>query len=127
MNSLGTDLEKDERKKLYPTCGYLHPDGLAKLARADEVDQVRLICDGHSEYRGLFDSMGVGNSDKSFEDKFFEKEVRLNKVTFMQQFHFGLFYSYLKLKEQEIRNLVWIAECISQQQKEKINAFIPIF
>ena len=30
------------------------------------------------------------------------------------------------LSEQEIRNIVWIAECIAQQQKDRIQNFIPI-
>jgi V-type H+-transporting ATPase subunit d len=38
-----------------------------------------------------------------------------------------LYYSYIKLKEQEIRNLVWIAECILQRRKDQIGNFIPIF
>jgi V-type H+-transporting ATPase subunit d len=33
----------------------------------------------------------------------------------------------MKLKEQEIRNLTWIAECIAQDAKERIQDFIPIF
>ncbi len=40
INSFGTELTKDDREKLYPTCGRLYPDGLKALARADDYDQV---------------------------------------------------------------------------------------
>ena len=40
INSFGTELTKDDREKLYPTCGKLAPDGLKALARADDYDQV---------------------------------------------------------------------------------------
>ena len=54
-------------------------------------------------------------------------QVHLNKLSFMQQCHFGVFYSFVKLKEQEIRNVVWIAECIAQRHRTKIDNYIPIF
>ncbi|KAH6561525.1 hypothetical protein BASA50_011238 [Batrachochytrium salamandrivorans] len=125
INSFNTELTKDDRVKLFPLIGKLFPDGVARLSRADDVDQVRLTIEGYPDYRGFFD-IPVG-SDRSLEDKFFEHEVYLNKRTFNQQFHYGVFYSYLKLKEQEIRNIVWIAECIAQQQKDRVNSYIPIF
>lgn len=99
----------------------------------------------------MMDSSSVG-SDRSLEDRFFEvrryfpltfrcssqaglhslctrltwspqREVFLNRDSFMDQFHFGVFYSYFKLKEQEIRNIVWISECIAQQQKDKVSGW----
>ncbi|KAJ3127510.1 H(+)-transporting V0 sector ATPase subunit d [Nowakowskiella sp. JEL0407] len=124
INSFNTELTKDDRAKLFPTCGKLYPDGIAKLAKVDEIDQVKAIVEPYGEYRRFFDTL---SSDRSLEDRFFEHEVHLNKKSFLQQFHFGVFYAFLRLKEQEIRNIVWIAECIAQYQKERINDYITIF
>lgn len=129
INSFGTELSKDDRAKLYPSCGRLFPEGCVRLSRADDLEQVRGSLESYVEYRKFLDSAqtaGSGNQ-KTLEDKFFEMEVGFNKMAFEQQFHYGVFYAFAKLKEQEIRNIVWIAECISQQQREKINNYIPIY
>ena len=45
INSFGTELTMDDREKLYPTCGKLFPDGLARLARCEDYDQVKAVAD----------------------------------------------------------------------------------
>ena len=45
INSFGTELTMDDREKLYPTCGKLYPDGLVRLARCEDYEQVKAVAD----------------------------------------------------------------------------------
>ena len=114
------------RETLFPTIGQLYPEGTSRLARATDLDAVRSAIDAYPEYRPLLAEFGF-EEDKSLEDQFFELEVNLNRLAFEQQFHYGMYYAYVKIKEQEIRNIVWIAECISQDQRSRMGQYTQIF
>ncbi|WFD34100.1 H(+)-transporting V0 sector ATPase subunit d [Malassezia cuniculi] len=129
INSFGTSLSKEERGRLYPTIGHLYPAGNNALARADAIDQVRSIIEWVPEYKRLFDDgSGISSEGVDFnalEDRMFAYEVELNRLLSMNQFQYSIFYSWLKLKEQEIRSITWIAECIAQDARDRINDFVP--
>ncbi|KAF2169327.1 hypothetical protein M409DRAFT_20551 [Zasmidium cellare ATCC 36951] len=140
INSFGTELSKQDRKKLYPNFGRLHPEGTLMLSRADDVEGVRIAVDGVHDYRTMLDQTGMGggglgnqsggiggDEGKSLEDLFYQKEMEICKLAFTYQFTHAVVYAWVKLREQEIRNITWISECIAQNQKDRVNNFISVF
>lgn len=127
------------------------------LSRADDPEAVRIAVDGVHDYRTFFDQTGMGSGSnvgnmaggsdegKSLEDLFYQKEMELSKLAFTRQFTYSVVYSWVKLREQvrvcssllsiinmltqmqEIRNITWIAECIAQNQKDRIGNYISVF
>lgn len=131
LNSFGTPLNEpamraSDRKRLYPAMGHLYPVGTGLLVDVADEDELGRALELFPQYAAVWNLHAHGG-DKTIDDIFYERDVQMLELAFESQFHYAVFYAYVKLKEQEIRNMVWVAECILQQQKDEIHKFVPVF
>jgi V-type H+-transporting ATPase subunit d len=140
LNALNTKLsvtgDLQIRNELFPSFGYLYPEGTNKLCEAYNESTVQLALQPYGKYAALFDTVKSYYSSEaeqsakgqSMEDLVFKENSKLYEMAFEQQYHFGVFYAWVKLREQEIRNIRWIADMIILQTKDHIDdTIVPIF
>ncbi|ODV86450.1 hypothetical protein CANARDRAFT_206846 [[Candida] arabinofermentans NRRL YB-2248] len=124
LNSLDTDISIDDKLKMLPELGKLSNSAYKnQLTQVEDLENLKSIITSVGEFKNFFDD----SNDKNLEDHFYEYEMRLCKDAFTQQFTISTIWAFIRSKEQEVRNITWIAECIAQAQKERINNYISVF
>merc|ERR1712113_761621 len=141
LNALNTHLSTEsklqDRNSLYPSFGYLYPEGTKELRKVWNEASVRAALEYSSKYLQLFDqvksfydkeSAGASATGQSLEDVIYKEYAQMYEMAFEQQYHFGVFYAWVKLREQEIRNIRWIANMVTLGSKDQIdNTIVQIF
>jgi len=133
LNSFGTPLNdptmrETDRKRLYPSIGDLYPAGIEQLSKVDDDAKLVATLSVFPLYKTIFEKfLSMPAEDFSIDDEFYKLEVKDCELAFEGQMHCAVFYAYFRLKEQEVRNLVWISECIQQHMRSQIQNFVPIF
>jgi len=120
------DITREDRMKLYPNIGAL-VDVQDDIADAQDEESLKEKLKRFPEYYELFDDgrgMDSAAGSKSIEKKFVERSVVMYRDAMMRQFQYGVFFGWVKLKELETQNLVWIAECITQNMKSRVQEYV---
>jgi len=131
INSFNTPLnemaKKRDRQQLFCSFGNLYPEGIAKFEDVTDQQQLADVLSNYKDYDIMWKAaqnvaVDVDDVADALQMELEKREVQLCCDAFEQQSHFACFYAFVKLKKQERRNVFWIAECISQKRKDKIES-----
>ena len=120
-NSLAynNQFQEQERKKVIPYFGFLYPETTTQLIKCNSLEQLKQILQPFPDYYELVreipdpkkvDEFGLQSGLKTLDDLMFKESMKRYSIAFEQQFHFACFYAYIKIKEQEIKNIMLLAD-----------------
>ena len=123
-NSLAynNQFQEEERKKVIPYFGFLYPETTNQLIKCNSLESLKQILQPFPDYYELVreipdpkkvDEFGLQTGLKTLDDVMFKESMKRYSIAFEQQFHFACFYAYIKIKEQEIKNIMLLADMIS--------------
>ena len=124
LNSIRTSLIADDREALYPRIGLLSTITNKLAAKGTAETTLSDALQPFDTYKKLWDL--TRTTSKSIEDVFNEKAAEMHVENFAIYFNFAVFYSWVQLMDQEVRNIQWIAECIHQGKRDRADNYVRI-
>jgi V-type H+-transporting ATPase subunit d len=112
--TLETEMKASDKMELFPECTSFGKGALASLAMCTTYDELKGYLSSESGYREIV------SSEAGFEEALRRKEVEMCMKAFFFYDDVSVVYTYFKIQELEIRNLIYAAECISQGKGQEI-------
>lgn len=117
-NNVNRDLE---RRKYISKIGYLYPDRDERLRNVSDLRSLVGAVEA-TPYERILSSVAMNDDrneaesqDSTIDDVMLKEAACRYSVAFEGGFHVACFFAYLKLKEQEIKNVTWLAELVQMQ------------
>jgi V-type H+-transporting ATPase subunit d len=109
------------------TLGYLYPAITFQLTKVNSFEALKEALAPYPVYYNMIkdvpdpkkiDDFSIQGGLKTLDDVMFEELTKKYSIAFEEQFHYASVYAYIKIKEQEIKNIIWLAEMISLDVKD---------
>jgi len=119
ISTMHTDISASDKRKLFPSCGQFYPNVQTELANCTDFDELRQTLDKYRSTSKVASRL-ASSSPEIYDKVLREEECYICERIFAQRTPYAIFVAYFKLCEFEVRNIMWIAECIVQQQRSRI-------
>lgn len=121
LNTLDSSIKGHKRAEMFPKICTIDLGMRSKLADCGSFDELRGILSSHYRLRKI-----VGCEDDEIIGALLNLEVDIYLSAFNVYNDVSCVYAYFKMKEQEIKNILWTVDCISMKKKDFIkNVILP--
>jgi len=131
LNSFSSNLNDpsnraSERRSLYCNFGKLYPD--ATMQKFSSVSNPQQLVQALAPYKVYNDFVQRCDPElRTLPDELYAHEVHLNRLAFDSQSHYAAFYAWVKLKQQEERNIRHVLDGVDLKRDPKDIKWVPIF
>lgn len=107
-STVGTSMSSSRKMSIFPKYSTFSEIHKGLLLGCKTIDELNGVLSTHSIHRNI-----IGN-EKGMEDSLIREEIRICNKSFYIYDDPSVVYTQLKLQEIEVRNLIFLADCIMQ-------------